>query len=243
MDLDVVQAGYTTYGQLAGILMLDSQSPRAPGDLGNALSFSFPVRYGIATGFPFNDLLTGHKQNLPIVIETVRALQKEGVRFIAADCGLFSIFHEELSQSCAIPFISSSLMLIPFLRKMLPARMIGVLTGDARILSNDHLTPVGASLENIVWQGMENSPEFSRVVIKREGDLSLTRLQAEVIAAGLQLVHKNPGIGAVILECTNLITFKKALQVRLRLPVYDLLSLVGLIADGFIYKEFTPTFV
>ena len=40
-----VQGGYTFYGQEIGILMLDTVFPRIRGDIGNANTFPFPVRY------------------------------------------------------------------------------------------------------------------------------------------------------------------------------------------------------
>ncbi len=42
--------GRTTYGHELGILMLDTRFPRIPGDIGNALSFPFPVLYRIVEG-------------------------------------------------------------------------------------------------------------------------------------------------------------------------------------------------
>src|SRR5579871_4869178 len=37
--------GYTNYEQVIGVLMLDTRFPRPPGDIGNAASYRFPVRY------------------------------------------------------------------------------------------------------------------------------------------------------------------------------------------------------
>src|SRR5258705_11767005 len=40
-----VQGGFNQFGFTVGILMLDTQFPRIPGDMGNASTFPFPVRY------------------------------------------------------------------------------------------------------------------------------------------------------------------------------------------------------
>ena len=46
----VVHGGRNIYGAYLGILMLDTNFPRIPGDIGNALSFDFPVLYKIVEG-------------------------------------------------------------------------------------------------------------------------------------------------------------------------------------------------
>src|SRR5947207_2465050 len=40
-----VRGGFNQYGFTVGILMLDTRFPRVPGDMGNAATFPFPVRY------------------------------------------------------------------------------------------------------------------------------------------------------------------------------------------------------
>lgn len=239
----VIKGGYPSYGQLAGILMLGSTTPRAPGDLGHALTFDFPVRYGLAPNFPFSDLIQGKKDHLHWVIEAVKDLKNQGSRFVAADCGLFSVFHQEINAECGIPFLSSSLMMIPFLKGIYPGKKIGVLTGDTRILSDQHLRPVGACLEDIVMEGLESSLEFQRVVIEHEDNLELPALENDTLKAGQRLIEKHPGIAALILECTNLNTFKQSLQQKLGLPVYDMMSLVNWVADGFLFHTYAERFI
>ena len=46
----ILKGGYPTYGQPIGIIMLECAFPRPPGDIGNARSFDFPVRYEILEG-------------------------------------------------------------------------------------------------------------------------------------------------------------------------------------------------
>ena len=46
----IATGGYATYGQALGILMLDTRFPRIQGDIGNASTFPFPVRYAKVPG-------------------------------------------------------------------------------------------------------------------------------------------------------------------------------------------------
>jgi aspartate/glutamate racemase len=229
--------GKTNYGQLAGILMLDSTIPRIPGDPGHAETFSFPVRYRVVKGFPFQDLVEIRKDHLGLVIEAALDLEQEGVQFIAADCGLFSLFQKDLSGALHIPFLGSSLNLIPLVSAFLPLeKKIGLITGDTRLLKNDHLQAANAERGRLVIRGMEGSPEFQRVVIQRENELDVEQMKKGVLEIAKSLVGK--GIGAVILECTNLITFRSTIQKVLRVPVYDAVSLVEFFAEGYRRREF-----
>ena len=51
------KGGYTNYGQTIGILMLDTIFPRLPGDIGNAETFDFPVKYKIVKGAQPNKIM------------------------------------------------------------------------------------------------------------------------------------------------------------------------------------------
>ena len=46
------KGGRPFYGDLLGVIMLDMQAPLIPGNVGNAMSYDFPVRYKVLKGFP-----------------------------------------------------------------------------------------------------------------------------------------------------------------------------------------------
>ena len=48
--MSVFRGGKTVYGASVGILMLETRFPRIPGDMGNALSWPFPVHYRVVRG-------------------------------------------------------------------------------------------------------------------------------------------------------------------------------------------------
>ena len=45
-----VRGGQNIFGFTVGVLMLDTRFPRIPGDMGNAATFPFPVRYHRVSG-------------------------------------------------------------------------------------------------------------------------------------------------------------------------------------------------
>lgn len=243
----MVRGGFVTYGKVAGILMLESRIPRMPGDPGHAQTFSFPVSYAIVHGLPFQDLVEAKVDKVDLAIEAARGLEGEGVSFVAADCGLFSIFQEPIAKAISVPFIGSSLSLVPFLCSFLGiGTSIGVLTGHSGLLSERHLCAAGADASRVVIAGLENSDEFRKVVIERGEELDEAALRRDVLAAAgalaAQARAEGRRLGAVVIECTNLIPFRREVQERTGLPVYDLVSLVEFCAGGFAERRFAETF-
>jgi Asp/Glu/hydantoin racemase len=237
-----VHGGTHTYGELVGILMLDSTIPRIPGDPGHAETFPFPVRYGVIRGFPFEDLIEIRKDHLHLVIEAAKNLEKDGVNFIAADCGLFSPFQKDIANALTIPFIGSSLNLILLLAPFIPNRQkIGVITGDTRILKPEHLKAAGAEEARLVIRGMENSDEFQKVVIERGNALNVEKMREGVLHAAKAFLSEP--VGAVVLECTNLVTFRSDIQRLLKVPVFDTVSLIEFFAEGYRLRHFASKYI
>jgi len=235
--------GTANYGQVAGILMLDSTIPRIPGDPGHAETFDFPVRYEVIRDFPFEDLVEIRRDNIDRVIKAAIDLQTEGVNFVAADCGLFSLFQQDIADALRIPFIGSALNLIPLIAGFLPGyQKIGLITGDTRLLKSPHLEAAGADPDRLVVRGMESSVEFNEVVINRGRKLDSEAMQAGVMTAAEDLFRSGEAIGAVVLECTNLITFRSDIQRQFNVPVFDLVSLMEFFADGYRFRDFTSRY-
>jgi len=236
--------GSNTYGQIAGILMMDSTIPRLPGDPGHAATLPFPVRYGIVRGFPFEDLVEIRRENIGRVINAAIDLEREGVNFVAADCGLFSPFQRDIADMLSVPFIGSALNLIPLISGFLPAgKKVGLITGDTRLLKSEHLAAAGADPEALVIRGMEKSREFEEVVIKRSQKLDVEALQAGVLTAAEDLFRSGEAIGAVVLECTNLITFRSDIQQLFNIPVFDMVTLIEFFAAGYQLRKFQSEFI
>jgi Asp/Glu/hydantoin racemase len=237
-----VTGGQTTYGHVVGILMNDSTIPRIPGDPGHAETFSFPVIYEVLKGFPFEDLINIRKDNIDILIDRAKVLQKKGVSLIAADCGLFGPFHEELRRYLQVPFIGSALDMVPLLQRFLPFnRKVGIITGDTQILKPDHFNASGIDPETVLIVGMDNSSEFKRVVIEGNTELNIEKMRQDLMDTAADFMGEN--LGAVVLECTNLISFKIDLQKALRVPVFDLVTLIEWYVSGLRSRKFHSQFI
>ena len=238
----LVRGGLTSYGHVVGILMGDSTTPRIPGDPGHAETFAFPVAYETLEGFPFEDLISLSRDHVDILLAGARALERRGVSLVVTDCGLFAPFHRDLTACLGVPFIGSALDLVPLLQRMLPdSRCVGIITGDTRILGEDHLRASGIEPGSVRMAGMESCPEFIRVVMDRAQDLDVSAMGQGVVRAARELA--GPGLGAVVLECTNLISFRTEVQETLRVPVFDLVSLIEFYAGGMMPRRFSSGFI
>jgi len=221
--------------------MSESTIPRIPGDPGHAGTFNFPVVYEVLKGFPFDDLITLNKSNIDILIQQALALQNKGVSLIATDCGLFGPFQTELRSHLDIPFIGSALDLVPLLQRWLSHHhQVGIITGDTRILQKPHLHASGIDPESVVLSGMDTMPEFQKVVIDQCEKLDVEKMRCDAVQAAMALSGKN--LGAVVLECTNLISFRMDIQKVLKVPVFDLVSLIEFFVSGLKTKPFQTCF-
>lgn len=239
-----VQGGLPTYGHVAGILMLDSTTPRAPGDPGHAATFSFPVLYEVVQGFTLDQVRSPQPERLGPVLEAAHRLEARGVDFIATDCGLFSLYQGEIAAELHVPFLGSSLSLVPLVSAMLgPARKVGIITGHTGILTDLHLRSAGIDMQRVALVGMEGCQEFVEVVIGERAVLDMDAMAAGVVSAAEELLAREPSVGALVLECTNLVTFRRDLLERFGLPVFDLVTLIEMFADACRLRTFSAEHV
>jgi hypothetical protein len=233
-----VRGGFSQYGFAVGILMLDTRFPRIPGDMGNATTFPFPVRYHRVGGAsPARVVRGGAAGLLPAFVEGARALEREGVGAITTNCGFLVKFQRELAAAVSVPVFTSSLLLIPLVQRMLPPgrRRVGVLAVDAGALTGEHLEGAGIGGDvPLAIAGMEGEKEFTRVLLGDEAELDVDLARAEHVRVARRLLADHPDVGAIVLECTNMPPYAADIQRATGLPVFDVVSLVRLVHDALV---------
>jgi hypothetical protein len=227
-----VQGGYNLYGFGIGILTLDTQFPRIPGDIGNAATFPFPVRYHQVQGAsPELVVRQGCRELLPAFIEGAQFLEREGVRAITTSCGFLAKFQPQLAAAVSIPVFTSSLMLVPMVHRMLPpGKAVGVLTVDAASLTPADFEGAGITGDmRLAIAGLEAEREFTRVLIGNQLVLDVEAARREHLRVAQRLCAEHPEVGAIVLECTNMPPFRADLQAATGLPVFDIVHLVQMV--------------
>src|SRR5436189_6141295 len=165
----IADGGKALYGARVGILMLETRFPRIPGDMGNALTWPFPVLYRVVPGASPRRVVYDKAQGLlPDFLEAAEELVRLGADGITTTCGFLSLFQHDIAAHVGVPVATSSLMQIPFIERVLPpGRRAGVLTVSAANLTEEHLRAAGADPETPVV-GTDGGSEFSRVMINDE---------------------------------------------------------------------------
>ena len=234
-----VKGGKTVYGACLGILMLETRFPRIPGDIGNALTWPFPVRYRVVRGAS-PDRVVRHRAEglLPAFIEAARELVADGADGIATNCGFLSVFQHEIADAVGVPVATSSLMQVPLVRSMLPAgRTAGVLTISAETLSDEHLARAGVPA-GLPVVGTDGGREFTRAILDDEPEMDVDLARDDVIDAGVRLVADHPEVGAIVLECTNMVPYAADLRVRTGVPIFGIYSFLRWFHEGLMPRRF-----
>ncbi|WP_080806847.1 aspartate/glutamate racemase family protein [Desulfamplus magnetovallimortis] len=228
------------YGESVGILILDASYPCVPGNVGNATTFPFPVRYEKIEGASIDRLLNQQDPALAVpFIEAALRLQKCGVKAITGACGFMALFQQEVAQHVEIPVFLSTLLQIPFIYQI-TGKMVGIITADAGCLKPRHFEATGVSGDiPLAIAGMENQTEFREAVLKEKGTLDSDRIQDEVVEVARKLVSNYPDTGSILLECSDLPPYAHAVQAATSLPVFDFFTMINYVHTTLVRKPFS----
>jgi len=235
----IAHGGKALYGARVGILMLETRFPRIPGDMGNAETWPFPVLYEVVPGASPRRVVCERAEGLlDQFLAAADELVRLGADGITTTCGFLSLYQREIAAHVGVPVATSSLMQIPLIESVLPpGKRVGVLTVSAANLTGEHLRAAGADPATPVV-GTDDGSEFSRVMIGDEERLDAAAAERDILAAGDRLIATHDGIGAVLLECTNMVPYARALSQRLRLPVFSVYSFVTWFQSGLVPRDF-----
>ncbi|KXF75146.1 hypothetical protein ATN84_20970 [Paramesorhizobium deserti] len=220
------RGGKSIYGAAVGILMLDARFPRIVGDMGNALTWPFPVHYKIVRGASPDRVVRRNAEGLlDVFIGAARELVADGVDGIT-NCGFLSLFQEELADAVGVPVATSSLMQVSLVNRLLPkTKRAGILTISASTLTPLHLKKAGVPAGTPI-SSTEAGTEFTRVILGNEEELDVEAARRDNVEAALQLARANADLGAIVLECTNMIPYAADIREVTGLPVFSIASFV-----------------
>lgn len=207
-----------------GILMLDTQFPRPPGDIGNAQTWEqlgIPVRMLKVQGAsPAKIVQEADPRFVQPFVEAAQFLQAEGAALISTSCGFLAAYQSLLAASVGVPVVSSSLLQCADL----PAP--GIVTIAAASLNPRILQAAGVPAGTPV-QGVAPNSEFATRILRNEPQMDIAQAERDVVAAAAALQQAQPHIESIVLECTNMPVYRDAVARVTGLPVYDVVSLLA----------------
>ncbi|MGM0392831.1 MAG: aspartate/glutamate racemase family protein [Thermodesulfobacteriota bacterium] len=215
-----------SYGEAIGILLLDSVIPFIPGDVANATSYDFPVRFKKVPGFTVARAIGKDDSVYDDLLAAARDLAANGVRAVTGDCGFMALHQQRLQQDLGLPVCLSSLLQIPFIRHLVPAGTgIGIVTADSRSLTPDFFEAIGIPFgPDLLIHGMESCPEFASAVLDEKGTLDADKIREEVVATAQAVSAQN--ISAILLECSVLPPYARTVHNATGLPVFDYITMI-----------------
>lgn len=227
-------------GETIGIMVLDCYYPFLPGNVANATTYDFPVRYAVVEGANTQSLLY---QADPALIEpfiaAARKLQGEGVKAITGACGFMALFQKEIAAAVEIPVFASSLLQIPFIHQITGKR-VGVITADQTCLKPEHFAGTGVSSDiPLAIGGMEVKPAFKTGILDCIGELDDDGIREATVDVALELQAKHDDLGAILLECSDLPPYAHAVQAATSLPVFDFISMINYVHETLVRKPFS----
>lgn len=233
--------GQTSYGEAIGILMMETFDAFIPGDVGNATTYSYPVRYKTVKGFTFERLYKQDKTLLEPLLEAGRELVQEGVRAITGDCGYMALFQNEMAAALDVPVFLSSLLQVPFIAKIIGHNhKVGIICADSRTLDTRLLQAAGIDNSHPIHiKGMQNRKHFSEAALLETGVLDSDGIEAEVIATARELVAEDPRVKALLLECSMLPPYGAAVHEAVNLPVFDYITMIDYVFSAVVKKRYT----
>lgn len=221
-----------------GVLMLETQFPRILGDVGNADTWPFPVQYTIVPGATPEAIVCDDME--PFVqafINAGRGLVAAGCTGIATTCGFLSLIRPRLAAALDVPVAASALEQVAQVQAMLPPdQTVGILTISASTLTSAHLRAAGVPTGCPI-QGTDGS-SFSKSILGNLTTLDVPAARQDMVQAAQDLIARHPNVGAIVLECTNMVPYAPDIAQATGRPVYSIYTYLSWFYAGLSPRKF-----
>ncbi|TVR69476.1 MAG: aspartate/glutamate racemase family protein [Spirochaetaceae bacterium] len=228
-----------SYGEAIGILLIENYVPFIPGDVANATSYSFPVRFEPLPGLTPERLFAHDRSLLGEVVAAAKRLARAGVRAITGDCGFLAIYQEAIAAEVGVPVFLSSLLQLDFIARIVGEKgRIGIVTANRTALTPDLLEAVtSVPADRLLLAGLEDREHFVSAVFREEGVLDSAIVEREVLES-VETIRGEGDLRAILLECSLLPPYAAAVQERTGLPVFDYNTMINYVHQAVVAPRF-----
>lgn len=226
-----------TAGFAIGIIAIHLIYPKMPGNVANATTYPFPVLYREVT-FEIEQLFEGDPSIKEDIIHAAKELEASGVRAIIGACGYFAHFQNEVKEAVDVPVFLSSLCQLPLIKTAISEKKkIAVLAASGDNISDELLSNVGTDTGRLVIENIGGLESFSAIRYGRT-ELDNGRLTDDLCKVAVDLIRREPDIGAILLECSDLPPYAKAIQSVTGLPVFDFNTMIDMVYHSVVQKTY-----
>jgi len=239
----VMPKGQNIAGHAIGIVHLEVWYPLLPGNVVNATTYAFPVRYKVLREATIPRILRADPALLDLIIEAGREFEQEGVCAMVGACGYFANYQREVAAELDIPVFLSSLLQVPMIHRALkPGGRVGIMFADASAANPNMLEACGVTPDiPIACVGMEDQTTF-RSILDGTGAFDHDAMEKELVGRARQLVTEHPDVGAILLECSDMPPFASEIQRAVGLPVFDFITMINWIYHGVVQRPYEGFF-
>ena len=228
---------HVTAGYAIGILAVNLIYPKLPGNVANATTCPFPVLYR-EVKFPIEQLFSGDDRIKEEILEAAKELERQGVRAIIGACGYFAHFQQEVKEAVSVPVFLSSLCQLPMLKTAISEKKkIAVFAADGDSLTEELLEKVGTDRSRLLIEHIGGLESFAPIRFGRTS-LDNGRLGRDLCRVALDLQKREPSLGAILLECSDLPPYAKQLQAVTGLPIFDFNTMIDLVYHSVVQKTY-----
>ena len=215
--------------------MLEGKMADVPGCMACEATFPYPVIRKVVRGSKTPLSAEEAWAMLPLYIEAARELEQEGVAAITANCGLIALMQKELAATVRVPVVTSALLMVPDLHRLIGGRRIGILTFFTHAVGERNYNASGWSSHDIpvALGGVGQFESWLTFLRTKEVPPELrTQMTADLLSVVRGMLAQYPDIGAFVSECTMLPACLQAVREQVGLPVYDVLTQLDLAMSG-----------
>lgn len=213
-----------------GILSLDTQFPRPPGDVGCPESYPFAVEIAVVDGSDSPKIVQDGAPDQDLIQKFIAAaqdLEARGACAIVSTCGFLVTSQHRIASCVTVPVMLSALSLGPLIQTVCPGRT-GILTASAKALGPNAIAAAGLSAAPLAIAGMEDVPEFADAILvtrsAQPATLDQEAIERAAVAKALRLQAEHGDLSAMLLECGNLPPYAGAVGRATGLPVFHMLD-------------------
>ncbi|KXT78908.1 aspartate/glutamate racemase family protein [Streptococcus sp. DD13] len=224
-------------GVAIGIITIDFDYVKLPGNVANATTFSFPVAYEVIQ-IEIEDLFQGKPEILKIILAAAKRLEQQGVRAIVGACGYFNHFQEQIKAAVSVPVYLSSVLQLPLIQMGLKeGQKTAVVVADGEGANRAFFAKAKADIDQLIVQEVGTLPSFAPIRYNKTY-LDHQELSDDLVRILVGLKEEHPEIGAILLECSDLPPYATAIQRATGLPVFDFVTLINWVYSGLVRRDF-----